>query len=192
MRYLAALALSTLVLAAVEHRALAEPDPLQTLLNSNPKCDEWKTVSRMTRDRLRKAIAGGQTVDLKLLELSFVLMDFCAGELQNIIVVGRSSSTTGLGETEQLAQRVAHAYAAIIAYYRDAYGSQEKATALKSWPYLSKVGLAAMNDLSAIIDRKFGQGSFTRYVDITSKPEASRTDAEKRTVDAMRPWMEPL
>jgi hypothetical protein len=180
------------VFGVAERAVLAEPDSLKVLLEK-PRCKEWRAVSRVTRDRLRKSVATGEAMDLKLVELAFTLMDYCAGEMEvRLNARIEKFESAGLSGGGESAQRAAQAYAALIAYYKEALSSSERATALKNWPYLAQAANKALGDLLAIVDRKFGEGAFLRYRSIAAKPAQSRTEAEQKEFAAMRPWLEPL
>lgn len=174
------------IVCIAECQALAEPDALKLLLDNKPKCSDWSAISRLTREQLRKSVAVGAAVDSKVLELSFVMLDFCLKQRE--IVVG----TAGLTGGELAAQRAARMNAALFAYYKQALAATEPPTALKSWPYLAQAANNAAADLQVIIDRQFGEGAYLRYLAITSKPEQSRTADEQKVFAAMHPWMEPL
>ena len=178
------------ILAAPEPSTSGQPDPLEALLRSNNRrCADWRTVSRLTQDRLRKANATGTPIDGKLLEASFGFMDFCAGELELRIV---RFSSTGLTERDEAARRAARAYAALVVVSREALGSQTPAESLDSWNYLNTAVPHALDFLRAIVDGRFGKGALSSYLQIKRKPAAARTDAERKTYAEIHTWVEPL
>lgn len=176
--------------SALEGRSLAGPDTLKLLLEQTQGCKQWREVSQVTRELLRESNATGAPTDLKLVEQAFSLIDACAEELENRL--NHQIMIVGLAGEEESARRAARAYAALFAYYRQALPATEKATALKSWPYLAQAANTAFSNLKTIVDRRFGEGAFDRYMAITNKPEQSRTDAEKKTLAEMHSWLEPL
>lgn len=184
------LAAMAALVGVAEGRALAQPDPLKALIDSKPRCDDWRAVSRLTREQLRKSVATGAAVDLKVLELSFALMDFCAEEFdrerRDLVRMA------GLASGDSAVQRAARMNAALIAYYKQALAATEPPSALKAWPYLAQAANNAVVDLQAIIDRRFGEGAYLRYHAIAAKPEPTRTADEQKFYAAMQPFMEPL
>ena len=181
---------ASVVLLGMAEPSSANPDELKALLDRNPTCKDWRDVSRVTLARLRSANATAGNVDLKLLELSFTIMDFCTDELQHRL--DAKFAATGLSGGEDVARRTARAFAALIAFYKEALASQQSGTSLKNWPALAAVANSVIPDLRAIIDLKFGEGEFGHYVKIVNTPEKSRTADEQRTFAAMHSWMEPL
>lgn len=167
--------------------SVADGDELKALLDK-PTCKRWKDVSNATLARLRKANESGGNVDLKQVELSFTLMDFCLGEItppSHVIV-------SGLTGNENAMKRAARTLAALLAYYKEALGSMEPATSLKIWPELSSAANSMIPDLRGLIEQKFGERSFDRYMQIANTPEVKRSAADQKTYAEMHSWLEPL
>jgi hypothetical protein len=187
-RRLVVLLLMLLTPLSHSRRAHADPDSLSQLL-SQAQCKDWRQVSKLTSERLRNANDHHIAVDLKIIEVAFGFLDFCAGEFEIRLA---NFKATGLEDSEDTAQRATRSFAALIVYYREALNSTAPAKSLASWSAISQMVGLVQPELIAIIERRFGQGAFSRYFDIEKTPEKDRNMEARNLFASMRPWMEPL
>lgn len=179
-----------ILLATVTH---ADADPLQAFHDRKPRptCKEWRKAITLTRKQIRAANAGGKAVNLKLVELSVTMMDFCANELEARLEQARKTIAAGLSERTSDAQGSLRVYAAMVALYRDALTSSQPATTLAPWKWFAEVANSAAHALPVNVDRAFGKGALDRYAAIVKKPAQARTPEEAQLYAKLHALLEP-